>query len=99
MSFNLIDIVLIVLVLLSVLNGWRRGFILGLLDLFGWAFVLIAGLRFYQPLARLLGAQLALWAEVWNRPIAFIVIAILTGALVQLLGYALLRRVPQKLHE
>jgi len=99
MSFNLIDIVLIVLVLLSVLNGWRRGFTLGLLDLLGWALVLIAGLRFYQPLARWLGAHLALWSEVWNRPIAFIVIAILTGALVQILGYALLRRVPKDLHE
>src|SRR2546421_12570448 len=82
MSFNLIDVVLVVLVLLSVLNGWRRGFILGLLDLLGWALVLIAGLRFYQPVARWLGAHLALWSEVWNRPLAFIAIAILTGALI-----------------
>ncbi len=99
MSFNLIDVVLVVLVLLSVLNGWRRGFILGLLDLLGWALVLIAGLRFYQPVARWLGAHLALWSEVWNRPLAFIAIAILTGALIQILGYALLRRVPKNLHE
>ena len=99
MSFNLIDVVLVVLVLLSVLNGWRRGFILGLLDLLGWALVLIAGLRFYQPVARWLGAHVALWSEVWNRPLAFIAIAILTGALIQILGYALLRRVPKNLHE
>ena len=83
MSFNLIDILLIVLVLLSVLNGWRRGFILGILDLVGWALVLVAGLRFYQPVARWLGHTFDLWSEVWDRPIAFVALAILTGGLVQ----------------
>src|SRR5882724_5894460 len=99
MSFNLIDIVIVVIVLLSVLNGWRRGFILGVLDLLGWALVLIAGLRFYQPVARWLGAHVDLWSEVWNRPIAFVLIAIVAGAFVQIAGYALLRRVPRKVHE
>jgi len=99
MSFNLIDIVIVVIVLLSVLNGWRRGFILGVLDLLGWALVLIAGLRFYQPVARWLGAHVDLWSEVWNRPIAFVLIAIVAGAFVQIAGYALLRRVPKKIHE
>ncbi|HEX9423818.1 MAG TPA: CvpA family protein [Pyrinomonadaceae bacterium] len=99
MSFNLIDILLILLVLLSVLNGWRRGFILGVLDLLGWALVLIAGLRFYQPVARWLGAHVAFWPEVWNRPIAFVVVAIAAGGLVQIIGYALLRRLPKEVHE
>lgn len=99
MSFNLIDIVLVVLVLLSVINGWRRGFILGVLDLLGWVLVLIAGLRFYHPVARWLGAHVDLWSEVWNRPIAFVLIAILAGGLVQIIGYALLRRLPKDLHE
>jgi uncharacterized protein YkwD len=99
MSFNLIDIVLIVLVLLSVLNGWRRGFILGVLDLLGWALVLVGGLRFYQPVARWLGPHVAFWPEVWNRPIAFVVIALVTGGLVQIIGYALLQRLPKEVHE
>lgn len=99
MSFNLIDIAIIALVLLSVLNGWRRGFILGVLDLLGWALVLIVGLHFYQPVARWLGAHLDLWPDVWDRPIAFVGIAILAGGLVQLMGHVLLRRVPKKVHE
>ena len=99
MSFNLIDIVLIVLVLLSVLNGWRRGFILGVLDLLGWALVLVAGLRFYQPVARWLGAHVGLWSEVWNRPVAFVIIAIVTGGVVHLSGHLLLRRLPKSLHK
>ena len=99
MSFNLLDIVIIVLVLLSVLNGWRRGFILGTLDLVGWALVVVAGLRFYQPVARWLGTQTDLWSEVWDRPIAFVALAILTGGLVQVAGHVLLRRVPKEVHE
>jgi uncharacterized protein YkwD len=99
MSFNLLDIVIIVLVLLSVLNGWRRGFILGTLDLIGWALVVVAGLRFYQPVARWLGTQVDLWSEVWDRPIAFVALAILTGGLVQVAGHILLRRVPKEVHE
>lgn len=99
MSFNVIDILLVVIVLLSVLNGWRRGFILGVLDLVGWALVLVAGLRFYQPVARWLGAHIQVWSEVWNRPIAFVALAILTGGFVQLAGYALFRRLPKDLHE
>jgi uncharacterized protein YkwD len=99
MSLNLIDIALILLVLLSVFNGWRRGFILGVIDLLGWALVLVAGLRFYQPVARWLGAHFKFWSEVWNRPIAFVVIAIAAVLFVHIVGHALLRRLPKDLHE
>jgi uncharacterized protein YkwD len=99
MNFNLIDIALVVIVLLSALNGWRRGFILGVLDLLGWALVLLAGLRFYQPLARWLGTHLDLWSEIWDRPFAFVLIATLVIVIIQLLGKALLHRVSKDSHE
>jgi len=99
MTFNLIDVVLIVVVLLSVINGWRRGFILGVLDLLGWALVLFAGLRFYQPLARWIGSHVDLWSDVWDRPFAFILIAIIATVAVQALGKVLLRRMSDKTHE
>jgi uncharacterized protein YkwD len=86
-------------VLLSVLNGWRRGFILGTLDLVGWALIVLAGLRFYQPVARWLGTHFDVWPEVWDRPIAFVVLAILAGGLVQVAGFLLLRRVRKETHE
>jgi uncharacterized protein YkwD len=99
MSFNLIDIVIILVVLLSILNGWRRGFILGVLDLLGWALVVIAGLRFYQPVALWMGAHVDWWPQVWDRPIAFVAIAVVAGGLVQFIGHVLLRRLPKDLHE
>jgi uncharacterized protein YkwD len=99
MPFNVIDILLVLFVLLSVLNGWRRGFILGVLDLVGWALSLLAALRFYQPVARWLGKYIQSPAQVWNRPIAFVSIAIIVGVAVQLLGNALLVRLPKNIHK
>ncbi len=99
MSFNPIDIVLVVLVLLIALNGWRRGFILGLLDLLGWILSLIAALRFYQPVAAWLGARVDLWSDVWDRPLAFFLIAASAGVAVRLLSYVVLRRLPENTHE
>jgi len=99
MPFNLVDIILVLLVLLSVLNGVRRGFILGVLDLLGWTLSLLAALRFYQPLARWLVTKVHWWPEVWNRPIAFVLIGMIAGIAVQLLGNGILRRLPKDVHE
>ena len=54
MNFNLVDALLVFIVLLSVIFGWQRGFILGLLDLLRWIGSLVAALYFYQPASRLL---------------------------------------------
>jgi uncharacterized protein YkwD len=98
LTLNVIDVLLVLLVLLSVLNGWRRGFIRGVLDLLGWILSLLAGLRLYQPVARWLGSRIDLWSEVWDRPVAFILIAIATGMIIHLLAYALIKRLPTGIH-
>jgi uncharacterized protein YkwD len=99
MAFNPIDILLVIVVVLSLLNGYRRGLILGVLDLAGWVLSLIAGLRYYQPVAQWIGPRIDLWSEVWDQPIAFVLVALLTGMVVQFIGYALLRRLPADVHE
>lgn len=99
MTFNIIDLLLVLLVLLSVLNGYRRGFILSVLDLLGWVVIVLAGLRFYQPLANWLRAHVDWWPEVWDAPIAFVFVAIIAGSIVHLLGYALLKRLPTDIHD
>ncbi len=98
MPINLVDILLVTLVLLNVFNGWRRGFILGMLDLLGWAFVLFAGLRFYQPVARSVGTYVDIWSEIWDQPIAFVLIAVIAFVVVELMGKAILKRLPVDLH-
>src|SRR5215467_5875328 len=99
MQFNAIDVLLVVVILLSLLNGYRRGFVHGVLDLAGWVLSLIAGLRYYQPVAQWLGAHVGLWSEVWDQPIAFILIGLFVSVLVHLIGYALLRRLPRSVQE
>lgn len=96
---NIVDVLLLILILLSIIYGWRRGFILGVLDLIGWGLVLISALKFYQPFAKWLGSQVDLWSEIWDQPIAFIAIAVTVGVLIQLAGYALLGRLPKDIHE
>ena len=99
MPFDAIDVLLVVLVLFSVLNGWRRGFIHGVLDLAGWVLSLVAGLRYYQPAAHWLGPHVNVWSEVWDQPIAFVLVVIFVGVAVHLIGYALLRRLPKDVHQ
>src|SRR5437762_6053047 len=98
MAFNLIDILLVVLVILSVLGGYRRGFILGVLDLAGWVLSLLAGLRFYPLVARWLNVYVHSLPQIWNRPIAFTLIAIIVRLAAHLLGHAILKRLPKDIH-
>jgi uncharacterized protein YkwD len=99
MAINPIDILLVIVIVLSLLNGYRRGFIHGVFDLAGWVLSLIAGLRYYQPVAQWIGPHIDLWSEVWDQPIAFILVALFTGIVVHTIGYWLLRRLPQAVHE
>ena len=96
---NPIDILLVIVIALTLLNGYRRGFIHGVIDLAGWVLSLIAGLRYYQPVARWLGANVDLWSEVWDQPIAFIIVAFIAGVLVHVIGYWSLRRLPEEVHD
>src|SRR5215213_8339260 len=99
MTINPIDILLVIVLLLSVLNGYRRGFVHGVLDLAGWVLSLLAGLRYYEPVAQWLGPHIDMWSEVWDRPIAFVLIAVLVGVVVQVIGYWLLIRLPRDIQE
>ena len=98
MTFNFIDILLVLIVLLSVWGGWRRGFILGFLDLIRWITSFLAALYFYQPLAEWLGLMTG-WSQTWNQPLAFLLIVIIVGLIVQLLGNVLLKRISKDVHD
>ena len=99
MAFNLIDILLLLLVLVSIVGGYRRGFILGVLDLAGWVLSLLMGLSFYQPVARWLAFYVHSLPGIWSRPIAFILIAIAVGVAVHFLGHAMLKRLGKDIHQ
>ena len=99
MTFNFIDVLLGLLIVLNLVNGYRRGFILGVLDLAGWVTSLLAALRFYEPVARWVGPRVDLWSEMWDQPIAFIVVALFVALMVHLIASALLRQMSPDVHE
>ncbi|CAN5485164.1 hypothetical protein BH18ACI3_BH18ACI3_20570 [soil metagenome] len=98
MSFNWVDIVLVLVIVVSIAAGWQRGFILSMLDLIRWVVSWLAGLFFYRPFAGWLGGVTD-WTETWRNPIAFILVAILVSILIQILGRALLRRISRDTHQ
>src|SRR5919199_2256779 len=97
MSVTVVDVLLVLVVLLNVWQGWRRGLILGLLDLARWLGGLLFALRFYQPVARWLGPHVN-WDEDWDMPAAFLLTGVAAGAAIQLAGDGLLRRLPEGAH-
>ena len=99
MAINIIDVLLVILIVLSLLNGYRRGFVHGVLDLAGWVLALLAGLRYHQEVASWLAPRIDLWSEVWDQPIAFVIVALTVGIAVHAIGYWLLRRLPEDIHE
>lgn len=99
MDFNIIDLLLLLLVLFSALNGYKRGFILGVRDLTAWALSLVIGLRFYQPFARWLVGSPAFVPRTWSRPFGFVLIVILVMVAVHLLARAILGRLSKDTHE
>jgi uncharacterized protein YkwD len=97
MGVTFVDVLLVLVVLFGVWQGWHRGLLLGLLDLLRWVGGLLFALRFYQPLARWLGARVS-WDEAWDGPVAFLLTAVVAGLVIQLLGEWLLGRVSEKTH-
>ena len=98
MNWNFVDFLLILLVLVNVWYGWRRGFLISLLDLAQWLGSFLVALRFYKPIADFLRPILQL-SDAWLLPVAFFLIAILTSALIHTLGYLLLKRLSKETHK
>ena len=99
MYINIIDVLLVLVAVVLVVNGYRRGFLLSTLDLMSWVLSFLAALRFYPLLAGWFEKKLHLWSDVWNRPIAFILIGLVVGIVVETIGSAFLKSFSDKVHE
>jgi uncharacterized protein YkwD len=94
---NIIDILLIVIVLLSVLSGWRKGFIVALLDLVVWVGSVLAALFFYKPAANFIEKYITSLG-VWTMPVAFLVVMLLARLLLGFISNRLIYSVEQDTH-
>lgn len=94
---NVIDVLLILVVLLATWAGWRKGFILGILDLLALGLSLIGTFLLYPYLADFISRYI--YPEgVWNLPIAFLITYFTLRLLIGLIIGRMLQEVPGESH-
>lgn len=94
---NWIDLLLVIIILMSVIGGFQKGFVVGILNLLTWLGSLLLGFIFYTQVAHLI-ESFTLALGVWTRPVAFIVTIILARILISLVTNQLLRLTPEQTH-
>ena len=97
MSFNWVDLVLVLIIAVSAAIGWRRGFILSILDLIRWLGSWLTALFLYKPFSNWL-TYIVDWSDVWRSPLAFMILVFLSGVAIHLVGRWILEHVPDSLH-
>lgn len=84
---NWLDLVIIVFLLLSLWEGWERGFLLGIIDLLGFTFSFLFALKFYPLLGNFLVSEFSFLPGIANA-LSFLVIGIVFEVLLfSLLSY------------
>ncbi len=94
---NWIDILLTAIILLAVLNGWRRGFLLGSLELLGWLASVCFGFVFY-PYAVKLFDEYAPSLGAWTLPLSLILVITLARLILSFIINAILRTTTMRVH-
>jgi uncharacterized protein YkwD len=91
---NWVDLALILIFLLAIWAGLSRGFILGSLDLLGWAGSFILAFVFYNYTARALEKIIDL--SIWLLPVSFLLSLIVTRLLIGLITKYIIRSLPER---
>jgi len=94
---NLVDLLLIIIILLSVWSGWRKGFIIGVISLVTWIGSLMLGFLFYPYIAALFEKYIPSLG-VWTLPLSFILTVILARIIISIITGALLKATPVEAH-
>ncbi len=94
---NWIDIVLVFIIILASWSGYKKGFILGSLELLSWVGSLAAAFYLYQYLAVLLQKIFPVLG-VWTMPLAFLIVLILLRIIFASIVNALLRKTHHDAH-
>jgi uncharacterized protein YkwD len=95
---NWVDLVLILVILLSIYSGWRRGIILSFIDLVRWIGSWLAALFLYQYVSAAL-ARIFDLSETWRNPLSFLLVLAVTSLIIHTIGWSLARRIPRSRHE
>ena len=94
---NWIDLVLVVNILLSVISGFTKGFVIGFLNLITWLGSVLIGFFFYIHVAAFIESFTTAMG-VWTRPVAFIGTVIFARIIISLITDRLLHLTPERTH-
>ena len=94
---NYVDIILLLVMALAVWAGWKRGFIIGSINLIVWIGSLLAGFFFYQYAGNFLKQAFPRLGE-WTLPLAFFSIVVLSRIFLGLIFNLILQRTPREAH-
>ena len=94
-DMNFIDLALLLIVILAVWSGWRKGFVIGAFELISWIGTLVLGFVGYKYVAVLL-ERLSL--GVWTLPVAFILTLILARILLGVINNSILKATSSDTH-
>lgn len=90
---NWIDVILAVVILVSVVAGWKRGFLLTFIDLAAWTASLALGFFFYSYTAD--GIKNIIDAGPWLLPTAFLLTILATRLLLGIITRAIAHIIPE----
>jgi uncharacterized protein YkwD len=94
---NYVDIILLLVMALAVWAGWRKGFIIGSVNLIVWIGSLLAGFFLYHPVGEWMKASFPKLG-VWTFPLAFLSVVVVSRLLLGLIFNTVLRRTPYEAH-
>lgn len=94
---NYVDIILLLVMALAVWGGWRKGFIIGSINLVAWIGSLLTGFFYYQYAGNFLKNALPNLG-VWTLPIAFLSIVVISRVIIGALFNIILRNTSQETH-
>nr|MBC7613954.1 CvpA family protein [Pseudopedobacter sp.] len=97
--FNYVDLILVLILLLAVYQGYRRGFILGLLDLLALAVSLFAAFYFYLYVATFIDDHLFRIEERWLFPLSFFISLLITRLIIGTAILRLFKIISNKIHQ
>jgi uncharacterized protein YkwD len=94
---NYVDIILLLVMGLAVWGGWKKGFIVGTINLIVWIGSLLTGFFFYQYAGNFLKEHFPSLG-VWTLPIAFLSIIVVSRIVLGFIFNIILRRTPEEAH-
>ena len=93
---NWVDLALVIVVLLAVIAGFKRGFIIGIIDIVTWTSSLVIAYLAYPFAADLIARIIKMGP--WQYPIAFILTALIARILIGIVAGYMIRRVPDNVN-